>query len=88
MVKVVIETFHDPQQVTWKIKIGTTNVATGRANGNPYEINVDLDAGTEYKFVIIDNNTVKDTFYELWRGGDVLIDGDDFGRRDIKMFRV
>mmetsp|Transcript_14777 Transcript_14777/g.21797 ORF Transcript_14777/g.21797 Transcript_14777/m.21797 type:complete len:607 (-) Transcript_14777:178-1998(-) len=87
-VDVVIETDENPQKVIWKIKIGTNVFASGRANGNPYVMPVELDSETEYKFVVIDKNSFKDTFYEVWKEDDVLIAGDGFGRKDINFFQV
>ena len=81
-VKIVIETPYDPTKVSWKVKIGSTNIVTGKTStmtnigSNGYETYVDLDAGVSYKFVVIDGNTIKDTFWEVWSGGDVLVDGD------------
>ena len=92
-VKIVIETPYDPTQVSWKVKIGSTNIATGKAStmtstNSGYETFVDLDAGITYKFVVIDNNTIKDTFWEVLRGGNVLVDGDCNCRRIVRYFTL
>jgi hypothetical protein len=87
-VKVQIETPYSPSKVDWKIKIGTAVVASGIASGNPSEEFVELDAQTLYKFVIVDRNSVKDTYYEIWRGGNVLIDGDCNCRKDVQNFQL
>ena len=53
-----------------------------------YETFVDLDAGIRYKFVVIDNNTIKDTFWEVLRGSNVLVDGDCNCRKEVKYFTL
>lgn len=55
---------------------------------NGHETFVNLDAGIEYKFVVIDNNTIKDAFWEVWSGGDVLIEGDCNCRKIVKYFTL
>ena len=39
-------------------------------------------AGVEYKFVVTDGNNGKDTFWEVWHNGDVLIEGDHGTNRE------
>ena len=88
-VTVVIETYENPSKVSWKIKIGSAIIERGVTGDSPYyEMEVDLNVEQQYKFVIIDKNNVKDTFYEVWKGGDVLISGDDFGRKNVNIFQV
>mmetsp|Transcript_11164 Transcript_11164/g.16791 ORF Transcript_11164/g.16791 Transcript_11164/m.16791 type:complete len:766 (-) Transcript_11164:110-2407(-) len=92
-VKIVIETPYDPTKVSWKVKIGSTNIVTGKAStmtstNSGYETFVDLDAGIRYKFVVIDNNTIKDTFWEVLRGSNVLVDGDCNCRKEVKYFTL
>lgn len=53
-----------------------------------YETFVDLDAGITYKFVVIDNNTIKDTLWEVWRGSNVLADGDCNCRKIVRYFTL
>lgn len=92
-VKIVIETPYDPTKVSWKVKIGSSNIVTGKASSmtstnSGYETFVDLDAGIRYKFVVIDNNEIKDTFWEVWRGSNVLVDGDCNCRKEVRYFTL
>ena len=79
----MIETPFNPSKVSWKVKIGNTNIITGNGStmaptgeNNGVETNVELGVGVEYKFVVTDGNNGKDTFWEVWHNGDVLIEGD------------